>query len=248
MTFNHLAEAVVGDTIQSLEAHRTSYAYPAAFLEASGPLDLSQCAHPFSCRVDGVTGSELEGYLSTLLRSDDVGQRLVGVAAVVYWGFFTFSHGYAEVRVQRVWDVLRAEPDRLKGVRDAAEQANMGRALGALKALPQLGGVPFASKVIAFLHPQRAGVYDNKINRLMCNLQRLPPHLVAWLEPHAAAFAITHLRPVSSPAVQQRYTQWCEFLRNTATALNDRGSRWSGNAWRALDVERAIFAMAEANP
>lgn len=248
MTFDHLDEAVAEDTIQSLDAHRTSYAYPAALLVASGPLDLSQCPHPFSCSVDGVTGIELERYLSALLRSDNAEQRLVGVAAVVYWGFFTFSHGYADVRVQRVWDVLRDKPDRLKGVRDAAEQDDMGQALGALRALPQLGGVPFASKVVAFLHPERAGVYDNKINRLMCNLQRLPPHLAAWLEPHAGTFSIAHLRPVSSPAVQQRYTLWCDFLRNTATALNNRGSRWGGNSWRALDVERAVFAMADANP
>jgi hypothetical protein len=39
-----------------------------------------------------------------------------------------------------------------------------GNAIGRLSGISQLGRLPFASKVIAFLDPLNAGVYDNRLN------------------------------------------------------------------------------------
>lgn len=116
------------------------------------------------------------------------------------------------------------------------EYGRYGRALGRFAGISQLGRTPFASKVIAFLCPERAGVYDNEIAR---GLARHP-----LLSQFTARNRIFHgctdgIGQVHNSRIQHRYQAWCKRLTDIAAYIGKRGR---GPILRALDVERRIFA------
>ena len=96
----------------------------------------------------------------------------------------------------------------------------------------------FASKLLAFLSPDSAGVYDKVIG------DYLPK------DPDATLKTLGLDTQTARPEVQTAtYARWCDWCRNKATELNVASlswKDWDGQSyeWRALDVERAIFARA----
>jgi hypothetical protein len=210
--------------------------------------------HPFDLPHPGgsITDKALEDEVRNSLLSGDVDECFVGIARAVHWGFFS-SGGRG--RIQKVWD-RRSErdgfPPKLSQAAQHAENGQLGLAIGCLHKLPQLGGVAFGSKVIAFLNPALAGVYDNKVNDFMRALPSMKSDSVIrrWLEPHVPLFvAGKPLGRVNTMSAQNRYQEWCLFLKESAFAMNTKGNLWGENqTWRAIDVERAIFAYATANP
>jgi hypothetical protein len=191
------------------------------------------------------TDLELDRYHTHLLGSADPVDNLLGTLSTVFWGFYTFSPGYATERARRHLEGYGERPSSTsEGVAHCLQGAtvdDLGAALGRLASLSQLGRTPFASKVIAFRFPERAGVLDNKIAK---GLAASP-----WAQ--GAPF-LNGIGDVSQPRIQRRYAAWCDFLCQVADRMNagiKDGAAWHWAAnetepqrWRAIDVERALFA------
>lgn len=240
-----------------LQDFRASYSYPKAYMRVAekgeaGDVQLFEGGPMavFCQPTKGeVTNLCLDRYHQGLLRSgkpeqpDQQTEVVLGLASVIYWGFYTFGHNYA---VNRVNWFLQGRPLNgqpvcpyeavrcLETARGHAETGHMGQAMSALSGLNQLSRTPFASKVIAFLDPDRAGVYDNRIRN---GLNRDP-------YPLAIRNGVGNMCIVR---YQKRYQSWCEYLQQVAGLLNQRNCHWSCGAdqeqqWRPLDVERALFA------
>lgn len=242
--------AITEPIAEQLIALRNQYAYPRAHVavaQDAGAFRLSETysadfVHP---DLGEVTNLELDRYHTRLLGSADPVDNLLGTLSTVFWGFYTFSPQYATVRATRHLAGYRARPpstsDMVARCLQGASEDDLGAALGRLASLSQLGRTPFASKVIAFRFPERAGVLDNKIAD---GLTASP-----WAQ--GAPF-LNGIGDVSQPRIQRRYAAWCDFLCQVAGRMNagiDAGAAWHWGAnevepqrWRAIDVERALFA------
>ncbi len=257
-------QALTNFTPAQLQDFRASYSYPKAYMriakkEEAGDVQLFE-GGPMAvfCRPaeSEVTDLCLDRYHQGLLcpkkpeqpgQPDQQTQVVLGLASVIYWGFYTFGHNFA---VNRVNWCLQGRPPHgnpvcqneavrcLETACNHAKTGHMGQAMSALSGLNQLSRTPFASKVIAFLDPDKAGVYDNRIR----NGLHQDPY------PLAIRNGVGSVRTVR---YQQRYQAWCEYLQQVAGLLNQQGSRWSCGAnqkkeWRPLDVERALFAAFQS--
>ncbi len=242
----HVSETIANRLIKL----RNRYAYPRAHVRASnspaqfslGGARWAELVHP---EPGEITDLELDCYHAGLLHSTDPADNLLGTLSTVFWGFYTFSPPFATVRAMRHHGGHGARPAASPALvaqcLKADAPTDIGAALGRLGALSQLGRTPFASKVIAFMYPDRAGVLDNKIaNGLAAS---------AWAR--GAPF-LDGIGDVRAPRYQRRYVAWCEFLCRVAAGMNAGiadGADWHWAAgasgpqeWRAIDVERAIFA------
>lgn len=240
--------------VRDLLDARSSYDYPKArILPATdrehdirlGPDLYGKFSLP---RTDEVTDTALDAYHYRLLRSGQQEDRLLGLASVVYWGYYSFGHAYAENRVKWLVNGYRTQlattPRMAYACTTAAQnhlhRKDLGKALASLRNLSQLNQTPFASKVIAFMAPSIAGVYDNRISRGLAQ------------EPWAGGMN-ANVGRVDSSKVSASYQSWCIYLSQIASQLNlgiSLGKEWAwscgneeGQRWRAIDVERALFAF-----
>jgi hypothetical protein len=120
--------------------------------------------------------------------------------------------------------------------RQLLAEKNPGAAL-LLAMKVQFLGMSFASKLLMFMNPTAAVVYDSVIARY---LQAGSFGSLGWL--------------ANDPKSQNRraqsgvYNNWCAYCIDTANEMNRHGSEWidwdgSRQVWRAVDVERAVFAL-----
>ena len=234
-----------------LVKYRNEYDYPRAFCAISTSRTEFQVAKniwvsPVAPKVGERTDLELDKYHFDLLRSDSPVDNLVGTCSVIYWGYYTFSENYALERIRRHLNGYQGKigttPAEIHAVLSAIKEnrTNLGKALSQLENVSQLGRTPFASKVVALMYPEKAGIYDNQIaNGLArCNWE--------------VAIGFTGgIGGVSSATVQRKYVEWCDFTRQIAEKLTTGiglGKNWSWSdaqgqqtMWRAIDVERALF-------
>jgi hypothetical protein len=113
-----------------------------------------------------------------------------------------------------------------------------GRALSEISKLKELGQVAFASKVVTFLDPELAAVYDS---RIAAKIQGNSSWRTMAMSPQGRI----------TLAKQNRYHRWCRYCLEIASQLNqgiEAGESWhwtdwdqSKHQWRPVDVERAIF-------
>lgn len=208
-------------------------------------------ATPDESEANLATDLELDQYHHQLLHSSDPEQNLLGTASVIFWGFYTFKRTYALNKVKwHIEGIKSKSPSTPELIQEKLIGANsridVGKAIGEIESLSQLGSIPFASKVIAFMKPESAGIYDNQIHKGLTSCD--------WFE---ASKLETRIGTASSRSVQNGYTRWCDFLVRIADTLNteiDNGQLWqwtdrSGKncKWRALDVERALFNYFKDN-
>jgi hypothetical protein len=259
------------DAARSLQRLRDAYAYPGAHLrwpqhhetpEIWFDLPGGRTCVPHHPRADEWTSLALDSAFGAGLRSGEPAEQQRALSSIVYWGFYTFGAGYATLRVARL-----IEPDQpgryalgsaaankaLSAAVQFADQNRPEAALAALSDISQLSRTPFASKVVAFLSPQSAGVYDNRIQRILAKARTRSDGLLrSLLEDSDLARMQDGVGPVRTARVQARYAAWCAFLMSVAKRMNDMGTtyQWSDpraerQPWRALDVERAIFQSAQ---
>jgi hypothetical protein len=252
--------AVDNETAARLIVMRDRYDYPRAYMRYSSvqtefQLTLDVWAEPVHPAPGEITDLQLDSHHSNLLNSANPLDNLLGTLSTVFWGFYTFSPGFALVRAGRH---LAGYGDRNASTSESVAQAlkamaaaeDMGVALGSLAPLSQLGRVPFGSKVVAFKRALVAGVLDNQLDR---GLRRS-----RWAQGAPFLRAIGGVHEVR---YQERYAAWCKFLCVVAESLNvgiRAGNPWHWQAsesrsqeWRAIDVERAIFKffqMESNNP
>jgi hypothetical protein len=254
-SFLHTGMQITDTQAMQIVGFRSAYAYPAAHLvldDHAGDFGLpgGQWAKVVTPAQGDVTDAALDAYHERLLRSANPTERLLGTASIVFWGFYTFGPAFAAIRVHRHLfgrgnqQITRAEQiaDVLEEADTAIKAGNPGAALGMFTGINQLSRTPFASKVVALLDPRRAAVYDNRI----CKGLRSSP----WAAngPFANGVGSVQLR-----RIQREYANWCSFTQAIAEQMNEGCSRglawhWRGGqaapqSWRAIDAERAIFAM-----
>lgn len=250
---------ICGTCGERLAGARSEYAYPAASVSVQeGPGDLWLVPGHYAIRFRPdwqdrfLSSLDLDLYHRHLLNSSHPHQVLAGLASVVYWGFFSGADGLlrdGRARARAKWFLQgrsgssTIDPRHVFEVMVTARQwmANRrpGRALAEIARLKELGQVAFASKVVTFLDPELAAIYDSRIGSRVEDTAILY-HL--RMNPNGGG--------VTGPK-QGKYQQWCEYCLEIATHLNQgiwSGKHWqwtdwdlSRHLWRAVDVERALF-------
>jgi len=245
--------------VQKLIKYRGMYNYPKAYIKSAkvhnhdidfGNGNYGQFVQPLSGEI---TDLWLDNYHGKLLHSHNNWDNLLGIASIVYWGYYTFAHNYASNRVKwllqghggHVGLTATVAHNILVNLIHDLTNNNSGSALSRLHGVGQLQQTPFASKIIAHASPNNTGVYDNRLRQ---GLNELP-----W------AFQFNDgIGNVGRPAIQRSYQSWCSFITMIASQINlgiSLGKQWhwtcgddKNQKWRAIDVERALFAMFAATP
>lgn len=236
------------DEIEALRAGRELYRYPAVALEG----ELEDLRHVEFRDVFG-----LEIYLQKLLRAPSADDVVLGYLSVIYWGHYSGQRnrptaaralGRARMAYGGPRQHVTTPADRrYRTVRDVGEECiaeeirravemigngSYGEAVGLMaKELPGVG-FSFASKIASFIEPQRCGVIDSVL------AEKCPCFGFETREGYVANRVIN----------RSLYTDYCKWLQRVALWLNQTGdeSKWRLNGslhgWRAVDVERALFA------
>jgi len=248
---NANGENRIDELIDLVFENRSRYSYPRFRIEVHhtrGELEFGDHLRGTFLPDSGHTDQRLDIYHFALLRSGSPSENLAGLASVVYWGFATYGDNYARTRARRLLKGYGARQavtpdiasDCIAAARTDIEAGRLGHALGRLGPLCQLSRTPFASKVIAFLSPDVAGVYDQWIQWGLLNHPVLVRH-----SSRGGLFegALSGVGSVSSVRVQDRYESWCHALRLIAAKINNElGTKQV----RAVDVERSLFAAIAA--
>lgn len=230
-----------------LQATRNNYSYPAMALTGTIS-DLVQ--------QEFDSTSKMDLHLKELLHSNNDSKTALGYASVLFWGHVSGKDkrlrmaralGKVSLALNGRDRVVKGQPQRMRGVQDMGLNTVAGHirqamhsiqaddyasALNTLNRLPQLQ-IAFSSKICAFLAPEKCGVIDS---------------VIAEKFPHFG-FEVAKGFVKSNSANLSRYKDYCLFLQNTAQALNatQEHSKWKDrdgteHAWRAVDVERAMYA------
>lgn len=242
----------IGDSnksvIERLIEYRNKYNYPKAYLVRSDkPTDLSIShgvwASPIFNPQDSSSDLYVDEYHRKLLWSDDPTDNLLGTASVIFWGFYTFGHKYSMNRVRRhlygYATKAATTPAMIHNVlQNIKTSTDHGNSIGYLSEISQLGRISFASKVVAFIHPETAGVYDKQIDDGLTSLDKTGQRT-------------SLIGSVKNTSVQSGYGEWCENLHAVSRDLNEKIARgekicWIDPTqgiqnWRTVDVERALF-------
>ncbi len=207
----------------------------------------------FHTRPGHVTDRALDAFHGDLLRSSSPADVRDACASAIYWGFITRNEPFARLSATRFFNGSPAIAV-VAAVRSSASEclaSRWGVALGSLGGLLGLGQMPFASKVITFLDPANAGVYDNRINNFLVNHLDLGGAIMSPVGPAPVGANGLMKAPITTPATRRRYQIWCRRLQQARDGLNQHTppSRWTctesaPQQWRAVDVERAIFRLA----
>lgn len=200
-----------------------------------------------------ITDIDLDGYHHSLLDSLNAFDRRLGCASAIYWGHITRNEPFARRKVEnfRKMNLHRNVSARIFSCAMHCRRMRWGDALKALHGLRELQRLPFASKVVAFIDPHHAGVYDNRINRFLS--EKGLGNLFLGPDGSVPIDGDSMRKPqVGLQQNQRRYQHWCLRLQQLACALNTAtpAAQWicterDHQAWRAVDVERALFSFAD---
>lgn len=192
----------------------------------------------------------LDTYHKKLLLSDNENEVLIGFLSVIYWGYISGSDSV--IRPARALSKVRLFRDGLPGkiptprteliasIKNAREKViskDFGGALNTLINVKFLG-MSFASKIIMFMDPENAAVYDSIISLRL----KSDPNL-----------EFLYVKTSGANTNQQKiYQMWCDFCAESAKIINQHKETWtdwngSAEAFRAVDVERAFFALGKQN-
>ena len=186
--------------------------------------------------------SAVEQYIQERLRARRTKAVKDGLANVLYWGY-SCSPGMRGYRVGRFRNKVTEE--ELKEFIGVTGLARMPGPFDIKRiGLPEFGGMSFATRIIMFLNPESQPVLDMKIAESFSQTSEFPP-LQALVFRKRADFgkeADTYIRITRKN--ERVYEKWASWCRDTAASVNaESGS--SGNRVRAVDVERAVFALAD---
>lgn len=202
------------------------------------------------------SSSSLDDFHCSLLHSESDEELFHGLLSTIFWGFASGADG--RIRTGRAlercrWILegrLNSAPQNadevLSHLRNSRELLRAGRISEALleSAKIKFLGMSFASKVLAFMSPQTLAVYDDVISKRL--EQQEDPEL-------RRLYVSTKIATSNTSKTKQAriYEKWCRWCLEKATALNASGESWRDwdskeKAWRAIDVERAFFALGRS--
>jgi hypothetical protein len=203
----------------------------------------------------------LDDFHTGLLMSNAEADRQHGLLSCVTWGFISGTDlrirpGRALGRARSLLNGAGAHkqpqpPKVVAALLDTARlAAREGDLAAALRACLQIKfiGPAFATKLVMKMRPDIAAVLDSVINERL--LGHAVPELSAVHGPMNAPYHEAGRERFAASFVS-RYLQWCDWCTSHAQALNAEKSTWpdwdgAEHSWRAVDVERAFFAMGRA--
>lgn len=210
-----------------------AYSFPAVTFDF---VNNRECRHRDMRGIDDMRG--VEKHVHELLCSADPGDVRDGLSNVLYWGWAQ-ARGLQRVRVAAFRGGLPAADDRLTGFTELVRSMPQSAAerLLALKdlALPQFTQMSFTTKILMFLDPNGYPVLDLKLARAYGQQDGFPP-----LQDLTVRTSI----PITA-SNGTCYEQWAYWCRSIAARVNGAsGSPCRG--LRAVDVERALFVLADS--
>ncbi len=166
-----------------------------------------------------------------------------GLSNVLYWGYMN-SPGRRDFRVEEFRrNVTEDQLDRFMGIACLTPAPGLLDIKGI--GLPQFSGMSFVTKIVMFLNPDRQPVLDMKIAEAFSQSPDFTP-LRALTFRRKADFgrkAETQVRITRhNECVYKEWAAWC--TRIAARANAEPASPCRGI--RAVDVERAVFTLAES--
>ena len=252
-------------TALELMAARSRYNYvPGRLIASTGPeTDLScwglRVVHEMPSHVEWNTMAgrsryasvELDRYHTELLNREPLGDILLGLLSVVFWGYVSGTDGlfYPNRAISKAKMLSRGRgriaPQRSAEIfecfQDARQHLIVDDIEGALQKAMSIKflGMSFASKVLMFMNPSAAVVYDSIIARYLSNSP----------DSRLRQMAISTEASTNRERQASAYSRWCSFCVKTASSMNDAGHLWTDwngtkHSWRAVDVERGFFAAA----
>ncbi len=231
-----------------IHAQRNAYRYPAVAL--LGPVGSHTHVGFGSTRA-------LDSHFNGLLRSAEHNDKLLAYLGIIYWGHFSGSTGrttpqralgkvnlayYGQDRVHRgraqhmqgVVDL--ALPEVARSIDDAAALIAANQYGDAARRLTDLPGIQFAfaTKICAFLDPEKCGVADS---------------LIAGKYPGFGFASNGQGYITNTVGNSAQYDQYCVCLQDMARVLNAAPAPYSNwtdrdgalQRWRAIDAERALY-------
>ena len=188
------------------------------------------------CRHSDMRGVETR--VHELLCSSDPGAVRDGLSNVLYWGWAQ-APGLRDFKVAAFRKKLQPGDRRLAGfrklVRSMPESAT--DRLWALKLLklPQFSQMSFTTKILMFLDPNSYPVLDRKLAKAYAQHGGFPPL-------QDLKFATSIPITVKNGTCYERWACWC---RSIAVRVNE-SSGSPRRDLRAVDVERALFVLADS--
>ena len=183
------------------------------------------------CHADMVG---VEEYIQERLRAKKTKAVKDGLANVLYWGYAN-SSGIRDHRVEQ----FRSKVTE-KEINDFIAVTGPKQTPGLLDikqiGLPEFGGLSFVSKIMMFLDPSRYPVLDLKIAKAFSQSDNFLPLKNLVLRDSTIPITVHN---------ESVYGEWASWCRKTAASVKaESGS--SGKSVRAVDVERAVFVLADA--
>ena len=186
-------------------------------------------------------------------QSDNEEDLFHGLLSVVFWGFASRSNGQlnAPRALSRAKAILIGRKNsapqaaneiisHLRRSRELLTTSRIAEALLEAKRIKYLQ-MAFASKLLTFMEPEVAAVYDEVISL------RLEKQTDAEFR---SLFVTTNIPTSKNAQLSQAktYADWCRWCSKKASDLNAKGTTWvdwnaTEHSWRAVDVERAFFAL-----
>ena len=244
---------------------RSNYDYPRAHVKCTDNKVVSfkslRFIQPSSTEVFGAS-KQLDDYHYNLLHSSKSNDKILGIASVQYWGRCFVkgrnNHKQAETRTKWLFEGnAKSEKTILENnvgintldkILKCVQNNDLAGAFWAVKEIPHLG-VSFGSKLLAFINPEKMGVYDSHIARYLCrNYKALSDLCENEVNPDFILNSPTAFRSSD----KERFQNYSLLLQSLAAKLNadEEHCHWqdrdqSKHTWRAVDVERALFFMAQ---
>lgn len=236
---------------------RNAYSYPPVglvHLHKSGNFPDWRAAYYEQRFVDTL---RLDEHHFNLLSSSVEDEVILGLFSVMFWGYKT-SGAVSVARCNWLAFGKSSNPKNslnalgkslaVRIVRQALEGLRKSDYSGALREIRKLPhvGVSFGTKYLAFLDPENVGVLDDKITK----------HLSAGTFTSLLGETVVKqlVKPTRESTIdaENRFSAFCLALNKIKDDLNSRSLAWSDASgaemarFRAVDVERALFAIAKA--
>ena len=245
---------------------RNKYSYPAGHVQFTNGSNIDVTNLTFVPADNGEcfkSSISLDNYHNQLLNSAIKEQIYLGICSVQYWGR-CYSRGrvnHNQALVRTNW-LLKGNAKSNKTMFDEEvgfksvsniiqliEADQIGEAFWEVKKIPHLG-VSFGSKLLAFINPNKIGIYDSHIARYLTNNILKVERLCS----ESIDIDIILGSPSSFRSSDKyQFENYCRLLQTLAKQLNLKGEsyKWTDwdkslHSWRAIDIERAFFVLAQS--
>ena len=176
-------------------------------------------------------------FINSLLSSNDPNSIQKGIFCTVYWAFINRNHGNA---IQRSNEVNQNLPNNFQNIiNDIKRHIVQEDYSQALQITIQLNGIGYSTgtKIVTFLNPNNCGVLDSVIANKV-NLENLNFDGNNNL---FTGIGMANGYITNSNNNIELYQRYCSWLSITSHFVN---KQLRVNNWRAIDIERALYAIA----